>query len=324
MLDFLHHLFVPRESNNHRAHFLHAESLLVLVSILLLTNFLTPKVEQRYPHVLGLTANIAISDLVNLTNQKRAEAGLPLLTLNDQLSQAAGAKAQYMFSHNFWAHNAPDGTTPWVFIKNSGYEYVYAGENLARGFSTAPDAVTAWMASPGHRENILSPNYKDIGFAVATGSLTGDETILIVEMFGNKGNTTSAVGSAQIALGQPTVAPTQAFIPTTVLQPTAVPQIQITLLPSPTGIPAVNQKPIQPSPLSFIAGVNNQPLIDRDAWFRMMALMVVGLFIFVFLVDMIVIERKQIVRLVSHNIDHILFLTLLLLLLLFFGSGTIL
>ena len=86
-----------------------------------------------------------------------------------------------MFSKDYWAHNAPDGTTPWVFIKNTGYNYIYAGENLARGFNSASDVINAWMNSPEHRQNVLSPNYQNVGFAVATGTLSGEDTVLVVE-----------------------------------------------------------------------------------------------------------------------------------------------
>ena len=90
-----------------------------------------------------------------------------------------------MFAKNYWAHVSPDGTTPWVFIKSAGYSYVYAGENLARGYNTSQDVVTAWMASPEHKQNMLSSNYQNVGFAIVTGNLTGEDTVLVVEMFGS-------------------------------------------------------------------------------------------------------------------------------------------
>ena len=68
-----------------------------------------------------------------------------------------------MFSKNYWAHFAPDGSTsPWDFIHQSGYNYIFAGENLAKGFTDANSVVAAWMNSPSHRENILSNKYKDV------------------------------------------------------------------------------------------------------------------------------------------------------------------
>ena len=59
------------------------------------------------------------------------------------------------------------------------------GENLARGFNSASDVINAWMNSPEHRQNVLSPNYQNVGFAVATGNLSGEDTVLVVEMLGS-------------------------------------------------------------------------------------------------------------------------------------------
>ena len=105
-----------------------------------------------------------------------------------------------MFEKDYWAHNSPDGTTPWFFIKQAGYDYVFAGENLARGFVNSEDAVNAWMASTDHRDNLLSSNFKDVGFAVKSGTLNGEDTFLIVQEFGNKTNApVEAVKQAEIS-----------------------------------------------------------------------------------------------------------------------------
>lgn len=285
-------------------------------------NFMTPHIEHTFPSVLGISANISLDDLVALTNQQRAQAGLPPLTLDAQLTKAASLKAADMMAKNYWAHNAPDGTTPWVFIKSSGYEYLYAGENLARGFTTAQDAVNAWMASPGHRSNILSPNYKDVGFAVVTGMLTGDDTVLIVEEFGERMNSTPEVATAQktIAYVQPTTAPSvlRQVLPSNTPVPTVVPTTVPTVMP--LFVPEVNQS-LQPI---FIAGVRSTPLIDKQTLWRNTAILLVLLFIFVFVIDRIIIQRKQIVRLVTHNMDHVFFLIVILLTVLFFSTGIVL
>ncbi len=325
MLDFLHHLIFPRESNNHRARILHIQPLIVLVSLLAIIVFLTPTIERKYPGVLGITANITVEELVNLTNKERAASGLPPLSLDAQLSSAAMNKASDMLSKNYWAHNAPDGTTPWVFIKAAGYNYLYAGENLARGFTTASDAMNAWMASPGHRDNILSSKYKDVGFAVVTGTLTGEETVLIVQEFGNRTQDTSQVGSAQ---NETTIA----TIPTSVLspQPTliAIVQISPTLFPTPTIEPFSTPTPMvlpttNPTPPLFVASLRQEPLINKHSTFKNIAL-VVGLFLLgILVIDIIVIERKKIFRLASHSIDHILFLMVILLAIIFYSRGLI-
>ena len=109
------------------------------------------------------------------------------MQINEKLNQAALAKAQHMFSEQYWAHSAPDGTQPWVFIKNAGYVYKYAGENLARDFDTTDEMVKAWMNSPTHKENIINPNFTEIGLAVVNGTLNGFSTTLVVQMFGAPG-----------------------------------------------------------------------------------------------------------------------------------------
>ena len=208
MKDFLHHLFLPCESNNHRAKVLHHQSIFFVIVFLLIGQFFLSVVKTNHPDVLGNTTDISSQELLLLVNQKRQEEGLPPLILSDQLSQVAYFKTNDMFGKDYWAHNAPDGTTPWAFFKKVGYNYIYAGENLARGFTNPTDIVNAWMASPTHRENILSSRYRDIGFAVKQGRLLGENTTLVVEMFGSK----SQAGIASIAASTESMEKPQSFI----------------------------------------------------------------------------------------------------------------
>lgn len=180
------YLFLPHHSNNYRAKLLHHPNLLLLLILLVVFGLGINIVKVSMPTVLGVATDISAERLVELTNQERVSNGIAPLTLNNQLSQAAWQKAQDMFSKNYWAHNAPDGRVPWVFITDSGYQYIYAGENLARDFDDSRGVVSAWMESSGHRQNILSSNYQDIGFAVVNGKLNGKETTLVVQLFGTK------------------------------------------------------------------------------------------------------------------------------------------
>lgn len=134
--------------------------------------------------VLGYATSISVTDLYNLTNQERTDNGLPVLTLNGKLNSAAKAKANHMIANDYWAHVAPDGTTPWSFIVNAGYSYSTAGENLAKNFNTSGGVIAGWMGSATHRANILSSAYKDVGFAAVNGVLQGEETTLVVAMYG--------------------------------------------------------------------------------------------------------------------------------------------
>ncbi|MGI5835266.1 MAG: CAP domain-containing protein [Chloroflexota bacterium] len=113
--------------------------------------------------------------VVDLVNQERLKAGLLPLKWNEQLAAAATAYAQDMASRNFFSHHSPEGTTPVERAQSAGYEAygwggLYVGENLARGFPTAEGAVQGWMASEGHRNNILHDKYRETGVGVAVAA----------------------------------------------------------------------------------------------------------------------------------------------------------
>ena len=180
----LAHLFIPHESNNQKAKILHPSSLAILAVFLISFQLVLNFTGKTFPKILGYATNISPSEVVSLTNQKRVASGLLPLSENSTLSQAAIAKGNDMFAKGYWAHFAPDGTSPWSFFLSFGYKYRYAGENLARDFSDSTSAVTAWMNSPTHRENILNPNYKEIGIGVVNGNLAGADTTIVVQFFG--------------------------------------------------------------------------------------------------------------------------------------------
>lgn len=309
MKDFLHHLLFPRESNNHRAKILHYDSLMVIVCLFLFCASLFAAVGNLAPRVLGISFNITSTDLLAITNQRRQENGLGPLTMNDKLAQAAEQKAMHMFANNYWAHIAPDGTTPWYFIKNAGYEYLYAGENLARGFTTSSDVVTAWMNSPTHRENMLSKNYKDVGFAIKEGSLTGSDTVLVVEELGSVYGTETQ--SQPVVQANPS--PTPVVVAVVTLQPSP------TVMPTSTPTPPVEKK----SP-TVVAAVQNNPLIDSKSFTNNIALGFLIFIIVILIIDALVVKRKQIVRVVAHNLDHILFLLIIAAVIIIIGRGIIL
>src|SRR3989339_1278732 len=186
-MDFIEktlHLFLPRASNNHKAKILHPSGLLVLASFFILFQAVLNFIPKLGPSILGYASQISPDEIIRLTNEKRAQAGLPSLTLNGTLSVAAQSKGNDMIIKDYWAHIAPDGTQPWSFFTSAGYRYRYAGENLARDFSSASSAVDAWMNSPTHRDNILNPKYKEVGIGVTEGDLAGVDTTIVVQFFG--------------------------------------------------------------------------------------------------------------------------------------------
>jgi len=133
---------------------------------------------------VALGASISAGEMINLTNDSRAEAGLHRLLINEELTEAAKEKANNMFEFQYFDHNSPSGSTPWDFIRLAGYDYRYAGENLAIDFVTAASAHRALMESSSHRENILNSNYTEIGIVAIEGMFNGNKSIIIVEEFG--------------------------------------------------------------------------------------------------------------------------------------------
>lgn len=129
-------------------------------------------------------SDIAPERVVELTNQDRTKQSIAALSVDDKLTQAAQAKADDMADNSYFAHTSPSGVTPWYWIRQSGYDYRYAGENLAAHFADAEDQERAWMESVKHRENILNPNYRDIGVAVKRTTENGQSTLIVVQMFG--------------------------------------------------------------------------------------------------------------------------------------------
>jgi hypothetical protein len=180
--NFIHHLFIPREENNFRAKSLHTDFLTVYLVIAFLMTIIFK--QANFHNVLGFATDISIDKLYQLTNEQRQKNNLPSLVLNSALSLAAQKKAENMFQENYWSHYAPDGKTPWDFILGANYKYEYAGENLAKNFLFSNGVVDAWMNSETHRKNILKKEYIEVGYAIVNGTLNGEQTTLVIQMFG--------------------------------------------------------------------------------------------------------------------------------------------
>lgn len=105
-----------------------------------------------------------------------------------------------MFDEQYWEYVSPSGVRPWHWLDEEGYEYAEAGENLAKNFITSDTTVSAWMASPTHKENLLKSEYKDVGFAVKHGILNDKETTIIVALYGSlRDNGESTQSEASVA-----------------------------------------------------------------------------------------------------------------------------
>ena len=180
--NFIHHLFIPHEENNFRAKSLHTDFLTVYLLIAFLMTIIFK--QANLYNVLGFATDISVDKLYQLTNEQRQKNNLPSLSLNSSLSLAAQKKAENMFQENYWSHYAPDGKTPWDFILGANYKYEYAGENLAKNFLFSNGVIDAWMNSTIHRDNLLKKEYTEVGYAIVNGILNGEQTTLVIQMFG--------------------------------------------------------------------------------------------------------------------------------------------
>lgn len=300
MWTFLQYALLPHPTNNHRPKALHPGSLAFYAVLLLILHASLPILHKYYPDVLGFATDIHVERLLEETNKQRSSSSLQPLTLNPQLSQAAVMKAKDMFSKNYWAHNSPQGRTPWGFIIDSGYKYSLAGENLAKNFEESGGVVSAWMASATHRDNILKPDYQEVGFAVVNGELNGEETTLVVQMF----------GTAQNALSRGSIAQAPAY------QQNQAGAIQNTALPTSDSNVEIDQNAVQvvssPTRQAFgvatiFSDVTKNPLINIKFLTRNVAAIVIGFLLLILGVDTILIAKRKVVRIAGHNIAHILF-----------------
>ncbi|MGY0056363.1 CAP domain-containing protein [Streptomyces sp. LZ34] len=108
-----------------------------------------------------------------LTNAERAAAGLRPLAPDPNLTAAAQRHSEDMVARDFYSHTAPEGSQPWDRATAAGCRHRGIGENIACGQRTPPEVVRGWMNSPGHRANILKPEFSHIGIGYATGSRAG-------------------------------------------------------------------------------------------------------------------------------------------------------
>lgn len=184
MLTITKNLFLPTEENENIPIFLSSFAA-TLLGVLAAVLILSPVGMRQYQlaQLLG-GPTFSPADIVRLVNADRALNGLGSLRENDFLDQAAATKAADMSLKNYFAHVSPDGTTPWDFIRSTGYKYMAAGENLAIDFTSSEATEEAFMASPTHRANILNKLYTEVGVAVLSGTHENSPSIFVVQYFG--------------------------------------------------------------------------------------------------------------------------------------------
>lgn len=177
-------LLVPYQENQFRPHLIRWQGLALAGLMIVSVQALTSYASTGRISVLGSTTSPTISGLLTETNEARQKSGLTSLKLSTKLDKAAAAKADDMMKNNYWAHVSPSGVQPWFWLDQQGYSYQVAGENLAKNYASSSSTVKAWLASPTHRANVLNSKYSEVGFAVVDGKLQGQDTTLVVALYG--------------------------------------------------------------------------------------------------------------------------------------------
>ncbi|MEK7109282.1 MAG: CAP domain-containing protein [Patescibacteria group bacterium] len=187
--------FVPHPTNAYRPHLLRRGWMVFFLAFVLATEgFLVASLVARQSGGSFL-ASIIASELISFTNEARAAQNDGQLVENKLLAAAAQKKAEDMAEGGYFAHQSPDGKQPWDFITAAGYDYQYAGENLAVRFVDSKDVVNAWMASPTHRANIVKAAYRETGIGIAQGIYKGSSATYVVQYFGARAPAGGVLGA---------------------------------------------------------------------------------------------------------------------------------
>jgi hypothetical protein len=176
--------FIPHEGNGNRPHILRPRAIAFVCMVALVAESAFVFGAKYIIPQSKLFGIIEVNALIDETNQSRVANDLPDLQVSPLLQAAAQEKANDEATKGYFAHTSPQGLTPWYWFQQVGYNFDYAGENLAVNFSDSQDVTTAWMNSPEHRANILSTDFTQIGIAAAQGVYEGEPTTFVVEEFG--------------------------------------------------------------------------------------------------------------------------------------------
>ena len=206
--------FLPTKENNFKPSVLSDRAISIFILL-----FLLIKVVFSFNLILvkqsSLFADISAQRVLALTNEVRQQYNLPIVQEDSLLDKAAQEKAQDMLKNKYFDHFSPTGISPWYWIDKSGYDYYYAGENLAMNFLDSEEVIKGWLNSPAHKENLLNKDYKDIGIAVLSGDFNneGINRILVVQMFGSKAKPSIPIAMAQTPDAEEPVLPEKIIVP---------------------------------------------------------------------------------------------------------------
>jgi hypothetical protein len=202
--------FVPSADNAYRPYLLRRHWLAFFLTIIIATEGLLVAGLIARQTGQNFLAAVVPAEVIALTNTQREGTGAGDVTEDALLTDAAQAKAKDMALKGYFSHVGPDGKTPWQWIAEEGYQYQYAGENLAVRFIDSKDVVNAWMQSPTHRENIVKPVYTKIGVGVAQGLFQGELATYVVQYFASPAEAAPAITATAVSV--PASAPARPLV----------------------------------------------------------------------------------------------------------------
>ncbi len=265
--NLLRDFLIPCQENDFKPRILETQFFFILLGLLIGLKILTL---VSFWGNFGATIfnEVSQGDIYALTNDARTANGVGKLQVSSKLEAAAQLKLADMFQGNYFAHISPVGINPWHWFDKANYNYKVAGENLAMSFMSSNDVMNAWLNSESHRKNLLLNDFQEIGIAVGSGIINGQQTTVVIQEFGAPRAQTLAVQTKPIAKVAPSVVPK--ISPT--LKPSPAPKPSLTPKPSPVPKPSLTPRPVvKVSPVSLKNAIAAIPqvksaTVEKSLW----------------------------------------------------------
>ena len=187
MKKMLKKYFVPHEENNYHPHILHTKRALFYSAVFISMKAIVISFAILLPLQVFVMPDILQAqqqEIIDLTNEIRVQKGMEPLQPFTKLYDSGQLKADDMAQKEYFEHVGPDGRRLKDYMNTVGYEYKYAGENLAMGFADAQSLVNAWVNSPTHYANLIDTDYLEFGVGLHVGQYDGTPTVYVAQHFG--------------------------------------------------------------------------------------------------------------------------------------------
>jgi uncharacterized protein YkwD len=179
--------FIPHQGNNYHPHILHTKRTIFYSALAVASKAIVMAFVLAVPSTVFVLPDVIApqeAKVFALVNELRMKEGKEPLTKNVKLNGSASLKATEMADTQTFSHTGPTGHSLVYFLKQTGYAYSVAGENLAMGFSDAEELFDAWVKSPKHYDNIVDADYLETGLGISAGLFNDIPTVYVAEHFG--------------------------------------------------------------------------------------------------------------------------------------------